>query len=214
MKLIPEGLYKHLFSSYPTMIPGFSHEFGLQNNKKEVLEDKQIPDDLKQILYQDAARQIFDKQQHEAKKPILVKNVEQMPKEVKVEEKPIEKKTEEIPKQEIIQDDQKQYIIDMVNSKRTENILKTMEKSGITINKSNNVVIDGKIIKKSNAVDILRCLTNAHINSNDVIGLNNVIEKMKSIDASTAPFSPGVKRTHFSSPKQRKSNRVKNWTKI
>jgi hypothetical protein len=76
MKLIPESLYNRLVKMQLTEEedkPG-----PIKDDKASLLE-KNIPDDLKILLYQELARNLHQRQSNDKETPILVKNVETTP---------------------------------------------------------------------------------------------------------------------------------------
>jgi hypothetical protein len=68
MKIIPEHLYKKFMDLDDTL------ENRLKESKKNVF-DREIPDEIKAVLYQNFQRQLHAKHMSDEKTPILVKNV-------------------------------------------------------------------------------------------------------------------------------------------
>lgn len=211
MRLVPDSLYKHLVQqnlSDPA-------EHSLQEDKKNVLTAEDIPDDLKLMLYQDFARQLYDKQQKDAQKPIIVKSVDkpvssEQKKEIEKVDKPdsSEQKKEAEIKNDKPDTKQIDYIKNMVASKRCQGMLDSFDKIGITINKKNNIVINDQPIQDSNVVDILKCLSNANISRDGVKGLDEVVAKLKTSSPKASIFPPGVRRALFLTPSSTPKRRI------
>ena len=71
MKLISEALYNTLTEQHP------DREIELTRKKQETLTDKNIPDDLRQIMYEYYNKQIRSKRDYDSKQPMLVQHVGQ-----------------------------------------------------------------------------------------------------------------------------------------
>ena len=185
MKLVPTDWYEKFLSKQNT---NETKEEQLKSEKQQILTEKDIPDDVKTQLYQTLARQFYESQLQEDKKPLLVKNVESN------EPTTTSPSVQNVPP---TTDLQKKYIISMVGSKRTEQILDSINEHGISYNGNNNVVVNFKEIPHSNIIDILKCLTNAAMSRHSITGWNEIAAVLKTSTIQHTLFPPGVRRVLF-----------------
>jgi len=153
-KLIPESLLKRLMHQVkePT------------NNSADDFLKKSLPDDLKVLLYADAARDVQIKEQRKRTAPLLVKTVDPTP-------GPSAKTVERMP--------------EMLNTPRLLGIHNFLKMHGVTYNDQNEVLINGTVIPTSFYPMLVRGLQNSSLGYQP--GMNEVMQVLPS-------FPPGISK--------------------
>lgn len=115
-KLVPESLYKRFLQPDEQPI----------KSKPEAVFKQTIPDDLKVLLYADAARDIHVKQQRKRTSPIYVQTMDEPAKVIKEDRMP-----------------------KLLNNARAVSIHEFLKTHGVTYNDNMEVVVNGKTILNS-----------------------------------------------------------------
>lgn len=153
-KLIPESLLKRLMHRVEE-----PHKSGPEDFLK-----KSIPDDLKVLLYADAARDVHIKEQRKRAAPLLVKSMDVLP-------SPSAKTVERMP--------------EMLNTPRLLGIHNYLKMHGVTYNDQNEVLINGTVIPTSFYPMLVRGLQNSSLGYQP--GMNEVMQVLPS-------FPPGISK--------------------
>jgi hypothetical protein len=135
MKLVPESLYNKF------MQVDESREDQLKESKKSVL-DQDIPNEIKAVLYQDFLRTLHRKRQIDEATPVLVKSVTD---------------AENLPSSAIEEEDETP-IKHRSYSKREEALITHLTTNGVKLSDKRELIVNGKLIKKSNIDKILSAL--------------------------------------------------------
>lgn len=145
-KLVPESLYKRFLQP---------DDFTTKTKPEEVFKQT-IPDDLKVLLYADAARDVQVKQQRKRNTPIYVKSIDEP-----IKTTPIDR----MPK--------------LLNNPKAVAIHEFLKTNGVTYNDNMEIVINGKPIINSVYPMMIKGLQNKAIGYQ--IGMNEVIDALPSL---------------------------------
>lgn len=145
-KLVPESLYKRFLQP---------DDISTKVKPDEVFRQT-IPDDLKVLLYADAARDVQVKQQRKRSTPIYVKTIDET-------SKPIAE--DRMPK--------------LLNNAKAVAIHDFLQKNGVTYNDNMEIVINGKPISNSVYPLMIKGLQNRGIGYQ--IGMKEVIDALPSL---------------------------------
>lgn len=145
-KLVPESLYKRFLQpdEQPT------------KTKPEAVFKENIPDDLKVLLYADAARDINVKQQRKRTTPIYVKSIDEPEKSIQVDRMP-----------------------KLLNNATAIAIHEFLKSHGVTYNENMEIVINGKTILNSVYPMMIKGLQNKSIGY--MTGTNEVLDALPSL---------------------------------
>jgi len=156
MKLIPEQLYNQL------MVIAKNGSEKLEEEKASVLEGS-LPDEIKVMLYQQAARNLFTKEKNISNTPILVKNVDP-PQEITVSSP-----TGSSPSA---------VLATVVGVKRAPMIFIYLRKLNILPNTNNEITIDGNVLQNSNYTELLQQLS-GNSKMRRIGGIDQVVNEMQ-----------------------------------
>jgi len=145
-KLVLESLYKRFLQ--PDEIT--------TKTKPEDVFKQTIPDDLKVLLYADAARDVQVKQQRKRSKPIYVKSIDEPIKPILVDRMP-----------------------KLLNNQKSIAIHEFLKKNGVTYNENMEIVLNGKPISDSIYPMMIKGLQNKSIGYQ--IGMQEVIDALPSM---------------------------------
>ena len=206
MKLLPEVMFNDLMKMKD------EYEQKLLQNRENVLTSKDIPVELKSVIYEEMCRELQSKREYDENVPFLVK----MKQDAKISESPIGQQKNEAqlnvknekqvvnaePEQE--EEDEWMDTLDNVDespldildqtirSGRGNQIANYLKDIGISWNSNKEVTIDNKKIPESNIDAMLNCLKNAQKKRKDVRGMDSLLSKIRKDAIPKDTFSAGV----------------------
>jgi hypothetical protein len=182
-KLVPESLYKRFLQPDEQQT----------KPKPEAVFKENIPDDLKVLLYADAARDINVKQQRKRTAPIYVKSIDEPAKTIQVDRMP-----------------------KLLNNTKAVVIHEFLKSHGVTYNDNMEIVINGKTIVNSVYPMMVKGLQNKgigyQIGTNEVLdalpslppGVSKTLAKMQKSKGTSKQAGAGSSKMHFKMTKKPK----------
>nr|DAC81373.1 TPA_asm: hypothetical protein [Orchesella springtail adintovirus] len=135
-KLVPESLYRQLMK--PSDEEG--HEVRLEHKRDSIL-NQNIPDDIKVLLYSNAARDLQLKRSRRRQKPILVKNIDT--------EKAV--------------DTPKISLASLLNNKKGMDLNNFLNQNKITHNDQMEIVINGSVVPNTSYPMMIKGIQNNQV---------------------------------------------------
>jgi hypothetical protein len=204
MKLVPDHLYKRFMD----FISGDTIDRKLESDRDEISK-QQIPDDVKVHLYQNALRQIYDKESLDKKTPILVSSTGSTPVDSTVATTTNGGSHLVMTNDEIVK-----KFSPLIGSLRAPKILSYLLDNGMKINDKMEVCLTGPFIPGSDVIQLLKVLTNGRVKRAHTLGYAEIITWLRRISAPMELFPIGVRidiypKKSVSTPSPGVSTRIK-----
>lgn len=152
----------------------------LKQSKKSVL-NQDIPDELKAVLYQDYLRTLHTKRHMDEATPVLVKSV--LPEQATTSTDPTVSAKVKSPKTP-------PPLIPTL-SKRHQALMTHLKNNGVTLSNNQELIINGKVIKKSSIHTILSALDDPFSRGIKAKGFLNIVGLLRQTKAPKSVLPPG-----------------------
>jgi hypothetical protein len=199
MKLITETLFNQFKN------PKYNHESELIEKQEQVLSSKQMPDDVKAMLYENILRQLRNKEESDMYTAFQPK-IPIIPSSTATASKATASSAEEETETDETGYNLNIFYKDTLKG-RGQSIVNYFKKAGITWNEFNEVVIDGLPILNSEINDIIVGLKASCSKTIGALGMQKVMSKLREHEIPDKLFTKGVFNVIFASTEKKNTRK-------